>query len=618
MSEPLYRRIFADMKRRKVFQVITVYGATGFVLLQVVELLAEGMGFPPSVLRITTLVTLLGLPVAILLAWILEVTDGSVRRTDSAAEGELEGIIAESAAARWVSGVLALASMAALVGGAWWAGRSLTVGGPETEVAGPEVIENSDAVLRVAYADLSLDSRPSVAVLPFADMSQDQDQEYFADGMSEEIISALAKIRAIRVTGRTSSFAYRGENRDIRQIGAALGVRYLIEGSVRKQGNQLRITALLVDTTDNFQIWSETYNRTLDDIFEVQSGIAESVARQLQVSLELTTTRDLVFPTLSMPGYDLYLRGRAHMRARGPGVAEAVRLFTQAVELDDAWAPAWAGLAQAQSLLPYYAGEGASASADPLVWGRLLHAAEIAARRALTLDPGSAEAEVALGNVGRDRWDVEEAERHYLRALRSDPDNAEAHQQYAELLAALGRLDEALRSARRGVELDPSPIRHNARGYIAHMNRRYGESLESLEAAIANEAGLLNAYRNLVVLHLALGDLDGALEALGHILDADELVLFERSFLAGDGAGIERCCAGKFSGGAIQAAAGNPSAAVAWFQEHLAEGARFGSVEVLGLWYPEMDEVRLLPEMRAVLERVGLWGVEVKRDAPGG
>ena len=498
-----YQRLFAELKRRNVFRVAAVYGGTGFVILQVAELLADGLQLSPVVRQTITVLVLLGFPIAIVLAWALEMTPDGVKVTEDAEAGELEAIVAQPASKRWPAGVLALLGIVALVTSAWYVGRATAPSADTTPAVAPAT---TDDVLTLAYADLSEDTRPSVAVLPFADMSQAGDQEYFADGMTEEILNALAKIRELRVAGRTSSFAYKGTNKDMREIGVEMGVRYLVEGSVRKQGDQLRITAQLVDATDNFHVWTETYDRTLDDVFAVQTEIAEAIADALEVSLGIGGAEGLVIPTADLDAYDLYLTANARMRERGPGVPEAVTLFEAAVARDSGWAPAWAGLAVAHSLYPYYAlAEGDSARWA--TWESSLEAAESAALRALALDPVNATAEVAIGNVYRDQWDWAPAERHYLRALEIDPDNGEAHQQYAELLSATGRLDEALRAARRAVELDrTSAIRLNVLGYILTFNGRLDESVEVLQRAVAQADEIPMPHGNLADVYEILGD----------------------------------------------------------------------------------------------------------------
>lgn len=613
-----HKRLFADLKRRNVFRVTAVYGGTGFVVLQVAELLAEGLALPPTVLPITTFTILIGFPIAVILAWALELTPEGVKRTDPATADELAAIIRLPAARRWPSGILALLGVIALMGGAWWVGRRSAAGGAASgPAAGAEPVDVSGAdVLRVAYSDLADDTRPAIAVLPFADMSQAQDQGYFTDGITEELLNTLAKIRTMRVAGRTSSFAYKGQDRDLRVIGAELGVRYLVEGSVRKQGNQLRITAQLIDAADNFHVWSETYDRELDDVFRIQSEIAEAVAAQLQVSLGLDDGARLVTPTDNLEAYELYLNGRARMRDRGDGVLEAVRLFREASQLDPTWAPAWAALAQAHALVPFYPGAGPPGP-DSADWAASLGAAEQAARRALALDPRNAPAEVALGNVYRDRWQWADAEAHYLRALAIDVDDAEAHQQYAEYLGAVGRLDEALRSARRALDLDAtSVIKNNTLGYLLMANGQAAEAAVILERAVALWVPVAYPYRNLARTQLLLGNLDAALSTLEGappgLFDEQRLEALRQAWSDRDGAALSACCDPLLIP-AVHVALGDSVRARERIRRDFLEGPPYRADIVAWLWQPELDGIRSDPQMEPVVRRLGLAGVTPRR-----
>jgi TolB-like protein/Flp pilus assembly protein TadD len=638
MSEsPGYQRFFAELKRRKVFRVAAVYGATGFVVLQVADLLAEGMELPSVVLKTTTFLVLLGFPIAMVLAWALELTPEGVKRTDAAETGELEAIVAQPAGKRWPAGVLALLGVAALVAGAWWVGRSTAPGAEDSAPAtnsGSSGNDRGAEVLQLAYADLDTDQRPSIAVLPFADMSPDGDQEYFADGMTEELLNSLAKIRDIRVGGRTSSFAYKGQDKDLREIGSELGVQYVVEGSVRKQDDRLRITAQLVDANDNFHLWSESYDRTIDDVFAVQEEIAEAIAEELQVSLGLDEDESLVAPIGDLDAYELYLTGRARMRERGDGVDEAVQLFEATVARDSSWAPGWAGLAQAYSLVPFYR---AAENEEEYwaTWESSLEAAETAAIRALEIDPENAGAEVALGNVFRDRWDWASSELHYLRALEIDPDDVEAHQQFAELLAAVGRLDEALRSARRAVALDPtSAIRLNVLGYILALNRRVEEAVLQYELAIVHGSGFDSPYNNLERAYLQLGEFDRAEaivrdEVFPRFVDPEvsaedqakfrsELQAGYDAIRAGDVEAFEACCDVEDGWGASHhLALGDTARAFEILSDRFLARPRYRSDGVPALWIDVFAGYRSDSRYQAMLRHAGLEGVEPKLAAPG-
>jgi TolB-like protein len=390
------------------------------------------------------------------------------------------------ASKRWPAGLLALAGFGALVGGVWLAGQRT---GAEAALSGSP--DGAGSEVRLAMTDLSEDPRPSIAVLPFADMSPEGDQEYFSDGMTEEILNVLAKVSELRVTARTSAFAFKGRDQDLRAVGDSLGVQYIVEGSVRKAGDQLRITAQLIDAADGSHMWSESYNEALtaENVFDIQTRIAGSISDALRVPLGIENASDLVTPTADLEAYDLYLAGRGHIRGRGAGLNEAIRLFEAAIARDSTWAPAWAGLAEATELLTWYpyAWEGGIPEeyADELAIEReLQQAAEVAARRALELDPSAASAHVALGSVHRYRTEWDESEAAYLRALEIDPDNPEAFQQYSEMLGFVGRIEESVRTSERALALDRSPIKlliyANALAYDGQVD----EAIEQMELAL--------------------------------------------------------------------------------------------------------------------------------------
>lgn len=471
-----YQQLFAELKRRSVFKVSAVYGALAFGLLQVADPLADALGLPGWFVPLVVALLLVGFPVALVLAWAFEVTPEGVRRTSQAPREELARIVAQPAFRRWPAGILALAGVALLVAGAWWTG--LRAG--RSDVGGDAAAEEGRSA-RGALAPGRADARPSIAVLAFADMSPGRDQEYFSDGITEEILNTLARIRELRVAARTSAFAFKGRQIDLRQVADSLGVDYVVEGSVRKDGDRLRITAQLIDAGDGSHLWSEQYDRELEDVFAIQTDLAEAIASELRVPLGLDRGDRLVSPTEDLEAFDLYLEGRRRMRERGRSLDEAIALFESALARDSLWAPAWAGLAESRALLPFYA----VPLADSALWDNSLSAAERAATRALELDPHNASAAVALGNVHRDRWDWEAAEAAYARALALDPDNEEAHQQYAEYLAYVGRLGDAYEAALRALELDRSPVRYDVAGYLALFRGDYAAAKELLDQGLS-------------------------------------------------------------------------------------------------------------------------------------
>lgn len=512
-----YQRFFAELKRRHVFRIMAVYGIVGFVVLQVMELAVPALLLPDWTYRLVALLLLVGFPVALVITWAFEVTPDGVRRTRSAAPGELDAIVAQPASRRWPSGVLGILGLALLVGG-WWLGRQTAPGPEPADEAGAGQVPSASsppADARLAASDAEEDPRPSIAVLRFDDMSPEGDSRYFSDGITEELLDALAKLRELRVAARSSAFALAGQGLTARQLGDTLDVDYLLEGSVRKAGDNLRITTQLIDAGNGSHLWSEQYDRKLDDVFAIQREIAEAVAAALRISLGLDAA-ELVQPTADLEAYDLYLAGRASVRERGAALRDAVRLFEAAIARDSTWAPAWAGLAEAQELRAYYTASWDELPSDDrpaiVLVRRHQDAAVAAANRALSLDPDMASARVALGSVYRNRRQWDASERQFVRALALDPDDAEVHQQYGDLLISTGRIVEGLAAARRAVRLEATPIRLLVLSVAQRADDRYEEALESLEQAIAlDRAGELDfLVEEFYITSLALGNYDSA------------------------------------------------------------------------------------------------------------
>lgn len=289
---------------------------------------------------------------------------------------------------------------------------------------------------------------PSIAVLPFVNMSEDQSQEYFSDGLAEELLNDLAKIKELRVAARTSSFQFKGRNEDLRIVGEKLNVSTILEGSVRKEGRRVRITAQLIKAADGFHLWSETYDRELDDIFSVQEEIARSVAASLKVTLLGGKVSAASSPGANVDAYNAYLQGR-YFREQNTeeGSNKAVAYFEQAIKLDSEYARAWAALAETHS---FQADTGYRPTDDGY------RKAREEAERALALDPNLADAhaEMALISFSYD-WDWAAAEASFQKALALEPGNAKVIQGAALLSMSFGRLDQATELLRRAIELDP-------------------------------------------------------------------------------------------------------------------------------------------------------------------
>ena len=277
----------------------------------------------------------------------------------------------------------------------------------------------------------------SIAVLPFVNMSADAENEYFTDGIAEEIINALTKIQALRVASRTSSFAFKGKNQDIRKVGEQLNVTTLLEGSVRKAGSRLRVTAQLVNVADGYHLWSERYDRELQDVFAIQDEIAGNIVRALRVVLSDAEKRAIEkAPTANVQAYDYYLRGRQFFHQfRRTGMQFARRMFERAIEVDPGYAIAYAGVADCCSFLYMY-WDGSKSN---------LEGADNASRKALELDPELAEAHASRGFAVSLSKQYDEARREFETAIRLNPKLYEAHYFYARASFQEGKLEEAVR-----------------------------------------------------------------------------------------------------------------------------------------------------------------------------
>ena len=337
----------------------------------------------------------------------------------------------------------------------------------------------------------------SIAVLPFADLSPEKDQEYFCDGMTEEIIDALSKIGGIRVVARTSSFAFKGKQQDIREIGKKLNVAAVLEGSVRKDGNRLRVTAQLNSVADGYHLWSETYERELKDVFTVQDEISRAIVNTLQLKLSGSRIQPNTSPQ-NVETYELYLQGRYHWsRWRTEGAEQAIHYFEMAIQKDPKYAPAYAGIAYSYCWLGFFG------SLPP---NEAMPKARQAAEKALSLDDSLAAAHTALAYVMalyEFSWPV--AEREFKRAIELNAGDADAHFGYGiTYLVPQGHADQALHEMQVARDLDPlSPVEANYLGLAYQFNGRRPEAIAQYKRALELDPNFVESR-----LHLANAYLD--------------------------------------------------------------------------------------------------------------
>jgi adenylate cyclase len=354
-----------------------------------------------------------------------------------------------------------------------------------------EVTKNGDVGSRAAQA--------SIAVLPFINMSADAENEFFADGITEEIINVLTQIEGLRVTARTSSFFFKGKHADMRQIGEQLNVRTILEGSVRKMGDRLRITAQLVNVADGYHLWSERYDRDLKDVFAIQDEIARSIAERLKLTLEGDRAQQLVNAgTKNLDAYQFYLKGRVLLYRRGGAIPQAEDCFNQAVKLDPDYALAWAGLADTYTTLGYY---GLTHPEACMPKGME------AARRAVALGPALAEAHAALAmSCLMGAWDKVEAEREFLCALQLNPRYVQARGWYAlfYLQFSEGRLAEGVSQAKLALDSDPlSSYTHTIYSLTCGNDGNHAEAIQASRRAVELDRESYLARGTLfLVLHL--------------------------------------------------------------------------------------------------------------------
>jgi len=426
---------FEELKRRNVFKVGIAYAVSAWILLQIVDLVLENISAPEWVMQVFMLAVAIGFPIALLFAWAFEMTPEGIKlekdvdKTRSITQKTGQRITRNTAIALGIAVILLLVDK-------FW---------QRSDTEPPPVADTTETT---AFEVPILEpEETSIAVLPFVDMSPEGDQAYFADGISEEILNVLVKTHSLKVAGRTSSFQFRGRNEDLRTIGETLGVKNILEGSIRKANNRVRITAQLVTADDGFHLWSETYDRELTDIFAIQDEIARSITDALAIELNLPDSgQSLVsISTQNMEAYDRYLEAKG-LIAQRRNFPRTMALLNEATQMDPDFAEGWAANAQAHSLSIYYLDVDRDETKDT---------AEAMALKALELDPNLSMAHSVLGDIYRDRYQWDKARKSYLHALSLNPDEIEANEQYAQMLWRASYFDEALKYSSRATDLDP-------------------------------------------------------------------------------------------------------------------------------------------------------------------
>ena len=490
----LWRRV----NDHKIVQWSVAYVALAYGIQHGVILTSESFEWPHAVARISMLLLALGLPVVMTLAW----------------------YHGERASRQFSKAELTIISILLVIGSLFF---YVFVQPSEQIAAGPKPAVQQAGVAAARSASLNPGSAISIAVMPFANLSSDKEQEFFSDGMTDEIAGALAKVPDLRVVARSSAFEFKGQNKEARAMGQALGATHLIEGSVRQAGNRVRISAQLIQAENGLQIWSENYDRDLTDIFAIQEDIARAIATSLRMPLGLKPGETLVNNRAKDTAtHEDYLRARALIRSRDfRSINQAVKLLEEAVARDPDFAPAWGLLGSSYRLIPRQDPvrvSGAAERARPTVEAYLVKA-ETAAQRAIKLDPNYPDGYWALGDVQKTRGKWLAAVDLYLHALTLDPDNPDILHEYSNTLAGLGYLKQALPVRERLRAMEPyvpifsitfarylwasgqtdaaialfgSPAGANRLDYVLiyASQGRYGEAADLLEAIPAPDPSL--------------------------------------------------------------------------------------------------------------------------------
>jgi len=587
--------LFAELKRRNVLRAAAFYAAAAWLLVQVATQVFPFFDMPNWTVRWIVIAVVIGFPFAMVFAWFYEFTPQGLKRESEIENSSSIERITGKKVDRWIIAMLAFAVVLLLT-------------------------NNFILRTRGTGAGTAVSAR-SIAVLPFVNMSGDAQTDYFSDGITDEILNALAQIPGLKVAARTSAFAFKGKAQDLRKIGEILGVASVLEGSVQRSGDDVRITAQLIDTQTGYHRWSQKYDRKLTSIFEVEDEISKAIADQLKVTLGGDRQAPLVKQGTADPrAHELYLKALTQMSGRGEGLVTATQSFEEAVAIDPGYAAGWAGLSQAYELLPWY---------ELAPWLSSLAKADAAARRSLALDPDLAEAHTALANVLRDRLDFVQAEKEYRRALELGAGSAETRNQFAQLLGALGRFDEAIEQEKIAVELDPiAPTPRYILGMSLASAHRQAEAIVELNKVMVQTPNFLYGRFHLAFSYLFSGNYAQA-EAQARAVataageDPEVIVALIRGVAdpkAAEAAlkltpGIHRLAGvefGELAAAFWESLLGAHEQALAslrrWLESAPA-GQRFNGIRYL--WLPAFDPLRADPRFKDILKELNL------ADAPG-
>ena len=442
---------FAELKRRNVYKVAVAYAVVAWLLLQAASIFLPAFDAPPWVMKIFIIVIIFGFPVALIFSWAFEITPEGIKL-----ESEIEPN--KSIKRRTGRKIVAMTIALAVVAAGLFVYQLVRPTAHSHLEGGAPATPGTDGL---AGARPSI-SNKSIAVLPFDNLSRDPDNAYFCEGVQDEILTRLAKVADLKVISRTSTQHFKSAPENLPEIARQLGVAHILEGSVQKAGEQVRVNVQLINALTDAHLWADTYDRKLTDIFAVETDIAKTVADTLQAKLSGSEKSSMAkTPTVNPEAYELYLKGRFFWNKRtGDDLRKSIEYLKQAVAKDPGYALAYAALADSYGLLRFYGGASPAESVVP---------AEAAAKKALELDDSLAEAHASLGLIATEELDLHRGVKEQERAIQLNPNYATAHHWLGLGLATLRQPDRSIAELKRALELDPLSMIINADFSIIYL-----------------------------------------------------------------------------------------------------------------------------------------------------
>ena len=449
--------LFSELKRRNVYKVAVAYAVVGWLVIQVTATIVPALHLPDGLTSAVVVLILVGFPVALVIAWAFEMTPEGMKRTADVSPDEVLPRWSRRKFGAFVVGASVIA--AALL--AYQLFKSATAPGTDQIAATKSIPQKS------------------IAVLPFLNLSADKNDEYLSDGMTEELLNVLTKVKSLHVPGRSSSFAFKGKNEDdiFRKVGEQLHVNTVLEGSVRKAGDKLRITAQLVNVADGYHLWSETYDRDMKDILAMESDVARRVVEALQVQLGVDEERAFAKkPTENPEAHRLYLLGRYHFaKFTRAGWTNAIHYFEQALQVDPNFALAYCGLADT------YGWAGGQLMPGREAWAKEMELAQ----KALDLDPNLAEAHLSMGTALFSVLAPHASEKELDRAVELNPNLALIYDQYGWTFSEMGRFDDAIAAEKKALQLDPlNTFLNTDLAFFLYWAHRYEEATTQIRKTL--------------------------------------------------------------------------------------------------------------------------------------